>query len=118
MLLNCIRTGEIFNQLANEEIMLNCSSPDRSIKLIGSISRILIYLPSVVSIIPLAIFFTGMKSCTNSSFSCFAFCLPACLFLSGMSCASILPFLCCFLLFWLFPFKLSCIIPISNPPEM
>ena len=50
--LNCNRMGEIFSQLANVEMMLNCSSSERRVKLIGSISSILMYLPSVVSITP------------------------------------------------------------------
>lgn len=50
--LNCKRMGEIFSQLANVEMMLNCSSSERRVKLIGSISSILMYLPSVVSITP------------------------------------------------------------------
>ena len=68
---------EILSQLAKEEIIPNCSSLERSMKLIGSISRIFMYLPSVVSITPQFISLTGIKSCTNSSFSgfflCFAF---------------------------------------------
>ena len=66
--LNCNRIGDIFNQFANEDIIPSCSSSERSIKLMGSISRILIYLPSFVSMIPWRIFFTGIKSCTNSFF--------------------------------------------------
>ena len=50
--LNCNLMGEIFSQLANVEMMLNCSSSERRVKLIGSISSILMYLPSVVSITP------------------------------------------------------------------
>ena len=38
--LNCSRMGDIFSQLAKLEMMLNCSSSERSVKLIGSISRI------------------------------------------------------------------------------
>lgn len=40
--LNCRRVGEIFNQLAKLLMILNCSSSERSVKLIGSISSILI----------------------------------------------------------------------------
>ena len=60
--LNCIFIGEIFSQLAKVEIIVYCSSDDRSRKLIGSISRILIYRSSVVSIMPFLISLTGIKS--------------------------------------------------------
>ena len=60
--LNCIRMGEILSQLANEEMILNCSSDDLSVKLIGSISNIFTYRPSVVSMMPFRISFSGMKS--------------------------------------------------------
>ena len=65
-LLNCKRIGDIFNQLAKEEMIANCSSSERSIKFMGSISRIFRYLSSTVSIIPCLMFFTGMKSCEYS----------------------------------------------------
>ena len=63
--------GEIFSQLAKDEMILNCSSPERSMKLIGSISKILMNLPSVVSMIPWVMLLIGIKSCTKSSFSGF-----------------------------------------------
>ena len=40
MVLHCNRMGEIFSQLAKLEMILNCSSEERSAKLMGSISRI------------------------------------------------------------------------------
>ena len=73
MLLNCRCTGEIFSQLAKEQMISYCSSSERSIKLIGSISRILIYRPSVVSIMPCSRFLIGMKSWVKLSFSGFLF---------------------------------------------
>ena len=39
--LNCSFIGEILSQLANEDRILYCSSEERSMKLMGSISRIL-----------------------------------------------------------------------------
>lgn len=59
--LNCSFMGDIFSQLAKDDRMLYCSSEDRSIKLMGSISRIFTYRPSVVSTMPLRISLTGMK---------------------------------------------------------
>jgi hypothetical protein len=59
--LNCSFMGEIFSQLAKDERILYCSSEERSIKLMGSISRILIYRPSVVSTMPFRISLTGRK---------------------------------------------------------
>ena len=71
ILLNCKRIGEIFSQFANVAMILNCSSSERSIKFIGSISRILRYRPSTVSISPAQIFLIGIKSCTLSCFFLF-----------------------------------------------
>lgn len=73
MLLNCRRMGDIFSQLAKVEIMLNCSSSERSMKLIGSISSIFRYRPSVVSTTPCCILFTGRNPWAVSFFAFFLF---------------------------------------------
>ena len=66
MALNCNRMGEIFSQLAKLEIILNCSSEERSAKLMGSTSKIFRYRPSVVSTTPFRMSRMGRKDWADS----------------------------------------------------